>query len=294
MKNNMQDLNLLKTFCKVAHLGSFSKAALELKQPKSRVSRAISRLEDSLKTQLIMRTTRSFSLTDQGQKLFTRLKPLLDDLALELNRIDAQSEEVSGLIRITAPDDVAQYLLAGAIQRFNDLYPRVQFSLELSNDVKDLTSDNFDIAFRLGKLKDSTYVQSLLKKINIIFLASSKYLSKNGTPKKKTDLLNHKVLVLHKNQSPMQIKGLSEQPSQFFSCSNFPFLYQMVKAGYGIGLVPDFYCVKEVESQSVVQLFSDWQVLKVNLHLVYPTKKNLPKRVRIFIDFVKNEFKQIK
>ncbi len=289
MSNNSEDLNLLKTFCKVAELGSFSKAALALKQPKSRVSRAISRLEESLKTSLIRRTTRAFSLTDQGHQFFQRLNPILTELNTEIQRLDAESEEVSGTLRITSPDDIALYLLERVIFDFSQLYPNVNFHIDLSNDILDLTSDNIDLAFRIGRLKDSTYIQSFLSDIHLVMVASQTYLDKKPKIKVKKDLLDHKFLLLGSNERSMKLKGLHQKPKNITTASQFPLLYNMVKAGHGIGVIPDFYCKNDINSGAVTQLFKDWNIMKTKLHLVYPSKKNLPKRVRLFIDFVKQE-----
>ncbi len=288
VSNNSLDYNLLKTFCQVAESGSFTKAAQALKQPKSRVSRAINRLEAKMSSVLIRRTTRSFSLTGQGRQLFDELRPLFTKIEHEFSRVHSQSNEVSGLIRLTSPDDFATYFLNSAISEFNKLYPNVTFHLDLSSYVKDLVQDNFDLAFRIGRLKDSTYIQKHILDINLALVATPDYLKQSPKIEVKKDLYNHKLLLLKVNEEVMKLRGIKNQPHDIMTCTQFPFLYQLVKSHLGIGLIPDFYCQEDIREGNVMQLFPDWSLFKTKLHLVYPSSKNLPKRVRLFIDFLKN------
>lgn len=101
---NTYNLNKLMVFQAVVQAGSFTKAALNLKQPKSRISRIISSLEKELGVQLIYRTTRQFQLSDAGIELFKRLSPLLNEIKNSLDVVTSESSEMSGIIRITAPD----------------------------------------------------------------------------------------------------------------------------------------------------------------------------------------------
>ncbi|WP_372655926.1 LysR family transcriptional regulator, partial [Halobacteriovorax sp.] len=112
------DLNLLKTFAKVSELGSFTKAAEALKQPKSRVSRAISRLEKELEIGLIRRTTRQISLTSEGKEFYQKIQKLIDKLEEEVEHISDSKKEISGVLRITAPEDLGQSTLLDIIAKY--------------------------------------------------------------------------------------------------------------------------------------------------------------------------------
>ena len=170
------DYNLLKTFSKVAELGSFTQAAKVLNHPKSRVSRAISRLENELDVQLIRRTTRKTTLTSSGQEFFHNIHPLLNSINNEITKVSNQQHEMSGTIRITTSQDIGQALVSKVISLYNSKYPNVQFDTIITNDFLDLVKENIDIAIRAGKLKDSTLIQKKFISTHFIIVCSKKYL----------------------------------------------------------------------------------------------------------------------
>jgi DNA-binding transcriptional LysR family regulator len=115
---NTIDLNQILVFIKVVETGSFTKAAELLKQPKSRISRRLAALEKSLGTQLIYRTTRQMQLTENGKDYFHRCAPLIQDLENANNAMTTHSEEISGILRITAPEDYGKFIMAPLIDEF--------------------------------------------------------------------------------------------------------------------------------------------------------------------------------
>ena len=123
------DFNLLKVFITLAEVASFTKAAKSLAQSKSSVSRQLASLEAELGVELFKRTTRTTSLTLEGEKLYKRIKPLLHRLDSELTQISSEQSSLSGKIRITASNDIARTYLAGLISRFSKAYPEVSLSL---------------------------------------------------------------------------------------------------------------------------------------------------------------------
>ena len=184
MQQLFVDLNLLKTFSKVAELGSFTKAAEILKQPKSRVSRSITRLENKLNVQLLNRTTRVTSLTSSGKKLFSKLSTLIYKIEDELTGITNQNKQMSGKIKITTSQDVSQKFLTKIILEYRKLHPHVVFETIITNEFLDLNKENIDIAFRAGNLKDSSLIQKKFIKTKFILVCSKEYLIKHNQPKK--------------------------------------------------------------------------------------------------------------
>ena len=194
MNNNKIDYNLLKTFFNVIQTGSFTKAAVFLNQPKSRVSRAISRLENQLGVELIRRTTRRISATSIGKEFYQNISPILNTLNKELIKVSNYQKEMTGMLRITAPQDIAQTLLAKIISSFITKYPNIQIQSLITNDLLDLTKENIDLSFRAGKLKDSNLIQKKLMNVNFIFVSSKNYIEKNGYPIRLSELNKFKFL----------------------------------------------------------------------------------------------------
>lgn len=273
------NLNLIKTFNRVAKLGSFTKAAKSLNQPKSRVSRAISSLEEELGVQLIRRTTRQTNLTTAGKNFYNRTNFLIEQLEEEINLLTDSQEQITGKIRITAPDDVGQTILAKAIEAFSSQYPLVSIETIITNDYLDLSKDNIDLAFRAGKLTDSGLIQRKVIDAKLIMIASKKYLQEYGKPSLIQDLEKHKLILF-----PFKNLKLNLRPSVW--CDSFPVLMRMCLDNSGITILPDFYCKPYLDKGEIVQVLPEWNPKKSSIHLVYIKDKNMPKRTRAFIETV--------
>ncbi|MFK7827120.1 MAG: LysR family transcriptional regulator [Oligoflexales bacterium] len=278
------DYNLLKIFIKVAELGSFTKAAKILNQPKSRVSRAITKLEAELEVELIRRTTRKTSLTDNGKEFFHSISPLLEALNSELAKVSSKQEEMSGVIRITASQDIGQTLVAQAISIFNAKYPLVQFQTFITNDFLDLTKENIDIAFRAGKLKDSSLIQKKILSVNFVIVCSPIYIEKYGSISSTNDLLNHKFLSFRKMEQIFFDQSLHIRP--LMVSDSIPMLLNMTLNHEGISALPDYFCKEHLERKELIKLIPSWKSKTENIHILYPPSKNISRKVRAFIELV--------
>jgi DNA-binding transcriptional LysR family regulator len=277
------NLNLLKTFVKVAELGSFTKAAKLLNQPKSRVSRHIAILESDLGIELIRRTTRQINLTHGGKEFYQRVCGLLRELETQVDLMSDHHDEITGLIRLTAPEDIAQTILSKVIQNFEAKYPKVKFEVIVSNEYLDLTKENIDIAFRAGKLKDSNLKQKRLMETKIILVASKKYLQSYGRPSKLQDLNKHKLLAFTPiGFDKFATKDIHYEP--FFSCDSFPMLLSMALDHKGIAILPAFYCQKQIEDGPLERVLVHETLRSSPLQLVFHSSKNMPQRIRLFIE----------
>jgi len=282
------DYNLLKIFIKVAETSSFTGASKLLKQPKSRVSRAIARLEDNLEVQLIRRTTRKISLTAAGNDFFERISPLLQNLENEITRVSEKDKEMSGTIRMTAPDSIGQSIISKVIAQYSLQYPDVKFETFITNEKLDLIKDNIDIAFRAGKLSDSTMIQRKLVQSRFVLVCSPQYISKRGYPKSKKDLYSHNILSFTptKNIIDKEFRDLPES----LSTDSLSMLRSMASDGLGITMLPEFYCKKYFEEKRLVRILPSWNVATGYIHILYPPAKTLTKKVRIFIEMAKEIF----
>lgn len=284
------DLNLLKTFSKVSELGSFTKAAELLKQPKSRVSRAISRLENELGVQLIRRTTRQTTLTNEGQAFYIKIRDILLKLDEEVESVNNAKEEIAGPLRITAPEDLGQTLLLDIFARYNELYPKVEIQAILTSDFLDLTKENIDIAFRVGKLEDSTLIQRSFKDVHFIAVASREYTQRFGVPKSAKDLVEHKLLTFRGSDfnEVASNKGKKIDLKYSINTGSIPMLLNMALNGSGICIIPSFYCEEHVRSGKLIHIFPKWKGPKHTIKVLYTASSNLSKRTRAFLDLVKD------
>lgn len=285
------NINLLVTYCKVVELGSFTKAADFLHQPKSRISRSITSLENAMNLHLINRTTRSFSLTDDGKQLYDRISPLLSEMSSELNRIESKSDEISGSLKISAPEDIGQYLLVDLLSEYQKVFPKVSVQLHLSNHYVDFTTENIDVAFRVGNLKDSSLIHKKLAKVQLIFVAATSYINQFGSPKNIEDLEKHKVIYfMNKNKlEPSKLFGKSSEAK--FASSSFAYIYKAIRQGHGVGLVPEFFCTEDLRAGNLQRILTQVTVPHSTLQIVYPQSKNVPMKTKSFIDFAAKKIK---
>jgi LysR family transcriptional regulator for bpeEF and oprC len=284
------DYNLLKIFVKVSELGSFTQAAKVLNQPKLRVSRAIARLENELDIQLIRRTTRKTSLTTNGQEFYHNISPLLNGINDELTKVSNQQQEMSGIIRLTASQDIGLTLVVEIILAFNAKYPNIQFQSLITNDFLDLAKENIDIAFRAGKLPDSSLIQKKVLDSSFAIVCSKNYLENYGCPSSDKDLTNHKFLSFKGMEKDLLSKDIAIQPT--FTTDSIPMLLNMALSGRGIAILPDFFCKEHLESKALLKLLPSWKSKKGSIHILYAPSKNISRKVRAFVDLSVNHFKK--
>lgn len=284
------DLNLLKSFLAVAEHGSFTQAARRLKQPKSRVSRAIQRLESELGLQLLQRTTRQTRLTEAGLNLFQQNQPLLRQLEQNLQHAAEAHCTLSGTLHLTAPEDFAQAVLRPLLEDFRTQYPEIRFALHLGNTYLDLIGQQLDLAFRIGQLEDTSLMQRVLGQVRLILVAAPVYLARAGQPDALADLKRFELLRFV-NDNPYTASSILPEEilplsSSAFACNQFSLLYQLALNGQGIATLPDFYAREALASGQLVRVLPHWAGAPRNIHLLYPPTLSLPLRTRRLIDFV--------
>lgn len=285
----MLDLNLLRTFCKVAELGSFTKAAKQLKQPKSRVSRAISRLENQMNIQLLRRTTRQITLTDTGRELFQNTHYLLESLQSEIVQVAINSDSISGPLKLSAPEDFGQCVLNQLIPKFLELYPDIQFDLIFTNSYLNLMAHEVDIAFRIGPLEESNMIKKKLGQIRVILLAAPSYIKTFGSPERYTDLHKFNLLSFHNEKKALSIieRDFPElELAADIKCNHFSTLYQMAIHGQGIATIPDFFARQALREGQLIHVLQEWSTPPHDIHLLYSPMKKMPLKIRKFIDFI--------
>ncbi|MCD6061002.1 MAG: Transcriptional regulator, LysR family, partial [Moraxellaceae bacterium] len=189
------DLNDVAVFEKVVSEGSLTAAASRLNQPKSSVSRALSRLEADLGVRLLQRTTRKLHLTEAGRLFFDRTKRVLGELREAEQAVTQLQEAPRGNLRITMPVELGMKFMGRVVAEFMQRHPEVSIEAELSGRMVDLVQEGFDLALRIGEFADSSLVARRLGNLSGRFYASPAYLARHGLPKKPEDLGAHEVIL---------------------------------------------------------------------------------------------------
>jgi DNA-binding transcriptional LysR family regulator len=288
------DPNDLLIFAHVAELGSFSRAAEKLGLPKSTVSRRLAALELRLGEKLLLRTTRRQTLTELGLQLLEHAR----QVAFEVEAVSALSERrqstPSGRLRVSMPSDFANLLLTESLAAFIALYPAIQLELDLSPRRVDLLGEGFDIVVRLGKLpEDSSLVARRLTDFPAGLYAAPSYLAEHGEPNEPDDLAHHDaVRLLQGNGEPAAwtlLKGEQRWqgvPPGRASANSPELLIRLACAGVGIAAVPDYFAAAEVRRGSLRRVLPHWCVPSHTAWAVFPERKLMPIKTRVFIDML--------
>ncbi|MBO9666239.1 MAG: LysR family transcriptional regulator [Bdellovibrio sp.] len=291
------DLNQIRTFVKLVQAGSFTKAAEVLHQPKSRVSRRLAALERDLGIQLVYRTTRQFQLTDAGRAYYERSRGLvegLEALSAELNEAVA---DVSGWLKITASDDLGVLYLPDVLAEFSKMHPRVRFEVMLSQAYVDLVKESVDVAIRIGQLKDSSLRVKKVHTLKSILIASPGFLERFRGAEDVDNLETLPFLSLG-NQSKIDLwrntdgKKITAKVNSVFAVNNPMMIVQMALVGKGFGMVPEFLAAEHIKAGRLVHLHRGMRGQEVPISLVTPEQKEVPLKVKKFMDFAAKRLKE--
>jgi DNA-binding transcriptional LysR family regulator len=282
------DLSQLALFVAVAEARSFTRAADRARVPKSSASRGIARLEASLGHQLFYRTTRRVTLTSAGTALYERVAPHLAALRGSLGTLPEAREEPSGVLRVTAPNDLGVSFLADLAVGFCARFPAVRIEARLTVQTVDLVAEGIDVALRAApRLKDSSLVARRLCAIEGQLFAAPGYLARHGTPRSTAELAAHDLTQFRGRTWPeVETRGAPrERPARIVG-DDYGFVREVLRSGGGIGLLPSFLATDDLRAGSLVRVLPRVSISQGALFLVQPAARHVPRRVGAFRDFV--------
>jgi LysR family transcriptional regulator for bpeEF and oprC len=285
----------------VVETGSMTQAAKRLRQPVSRVSRAVARLESELNQHLVLRTTRSFQITEAGRRLFRDVQPLVARIADVQRSFHEESEELTGLVRITAPEDMGASTIAPLLVEFGALHPGLRFDLNLTDEFVDLVRTETDIGLRAGRLRDSTLKAKRLGTSVFIWVASPRYIDRYGAPKRPQDLerLRSIHLVLGPSDKRIEwtlINGSRREKlkiNSLWSVNHTGAAMALAKAGVGATLCPATLAAPALAAGELVHILPGWTSEPAPVHLVFPPQRITSRKVREVARFLEERLKPL-
>ena len=293
----MDRLKQIESFVAVAAKGSLTAAAQAEGVAPAVIGRRIDALEERLGVKLLLRTTRRITLTHEGSAFLEDCQRLLTDLANAEASVSAGGVKASGYLRITAPAGFGRRHVAPLVPRFLALHPEVNVSLNLSDRVVDIVNEGFDCAVRVGDLPDSSLVSVRLAENRRLCVATPAYLQRAGTPRQPSELSRHECLTLSSDAS--QTRGWAftvdgaithVRPTGRFDCSDGQALHDWCLAGHGIAWRSTWEVEAEVASGALVTVLDGFAAPPNGIYAVFPQRKHLALRVRLWIDFLKHTF----
>ncbi len=284
-------------FSKAADMGSFSAAARDLDLTPSAVSKLITRLEDRLSARLFQRTTRKLSLTAEGHAFHDRCGAILHEIQQAEDAVMALHDRVTGTLRITTISAFARIQMIKLMPEFMSQFPELRVELELSEREVDLVGEGVDVAIVLSDgLTDESLVARRLAVNKRVICASPAYIEKHGAPKSPEDLVNHNCLthssISHFNDWEFNTdQGVRvHRVKGNFHTNSASALHEAVKAGLGVARLATFVVQPSLKSGLVTPLLQEHVVDSSTIQLVYPHRRHLSNKVRVFTDFMVKKF----
>jgi DNA-binding transcriptional LysR family regulator len=286
----------LQNFIRVVEAGSISKAAEQLGVAKSGVSRRLVELESRLGVRLLNRTTRRSSLTEAGQAFYQGALKLLDDVS-ELNAAATDTDaSLKGTLRLAVPLSFGLCHLSPAIDQFLGTNRELNFNIDFSDRHIDLVEQGVDLAIRIADMNDSTLQARRICPIRLLLCASPAYLEQYGVPETPEDLRTHRILqydigggaMLRLEDGQGGEHVVHTRPR--IVANNGDFLRDMAMAGHGIILTPSFIAWQAIAAGELVSIMPGYCPQHLSAYAVYPQTRYLPRRARMFIDFLVERF----
>ncbi|MFP5593797.1 LysR substrate-binding domain-containing protein [Kluyvera sp. 142486] len=284
-------------FVHVVESGSFIRAAEQLQMHRPAVSKALQQLEEELGVKLLHRTTRKLSLTSEGEAFYQRAKVLLGEMA-DLMATYSSTQSVSGSLRLDFPLTLAHSMLIPALGEFRERYPDIEIILTSSDRRIDLIAEGIDCVVRLGELEDSSFIARRIGEVAMVTCAAPSYLTKYGAPQTLDDLAQHKAVNFFSDRSrevmtwKFIVNGeiIAKRVDSALRVDNSDIFLTSGLAGLGLIQGVDYALRPYIESGALVTVLPDYACAPKAVSVLYPDKRNLAPRVRVFIDWFSELF----
>ncbi|AUG07086.1 LysR substrate-binding domain-containing protein [Pseudomonas sp. S09G 359] len=290
----------LQFFYLLANKGSLVATARELGITPPAVSKRLTLLEARLGIRLVNRTTRSMSLTSEGELYFSHAARILTQID-ELEQLLSSSRATpKGLIRVNASLGFGRRHIGPALAAFFAQYPEVEIQLEISDHPLDLATHGFDLGIRFGSLPDATFHARKIASNRRLLCASPLYLDKHGTPQTLAELHQHNCIFIRQNESPYGVWSFTHggrteniKVQGALGCNDGEVALNWALEGYGVLLRAEWDIARYVRSGRLRLVLEDQTPTRADVYAVYPQQLHLSARVRSLIDFLIERFKHL-
>lgn len=290
----MNRFDAMQSFVRVAELASFTKAADSLGLPKASISTSVQQLESLLNTRLLHRTTRKVQLTQDGQMYYERCKDLLADMD-ELEGLFQQgASNLTGRLRVDMPSGMAKNLIIPHLSELLAQHPQLQVEISSTDRRVDVVREGFDCVIRVGKLSDSSLIARPLGKLELLNCVSPAYIAQFGTPQTLDDLANHQLIhyVTTLGSKSSGFEYIEKDQVKFMAMAgnitvnNSDAYSAACLAGFGIAQIPRIGAQDYLAQGKLVDVLKDYRAEAMPVSLIYPNRRNLSRRVQVFMDWI--------
>ena len=295
MSNDITDLRF---FVAVTESGSLAEAARRMDVTPSAVSQRLRQLETRLDLHLIHRTTRRFSLTDEGELFYAGASDLLAKLDHLTDTLRARSGEVAGTLHVCGPLGFGRHHLAAAIADFHTLHPKLMVSLSLSDVLPVADANRFDLIVHIGHLIDSSMVAYPIAPNARFVCAAPDYLARHPAPRQPQELASHDCIVLRENQEDVTLwrfrknsKELAVRVPAILSSNDGDVVRQWALAGKGLIMRSEWDVADSLANGRLVRVLKDWHLPDADIVALVDRRQGMAARVKLFLAFLQARFK---
>jgi DNA-binding transcriptional LysR family regulator len=284
-------ITCMKSFVRTVETGSFSAVAREMNTSQPTISKQIAALEEYLDVQLLVRSTRTMNMTDEGMRFYEHCQQVLEALS-EAESSVGKRQKPSGMLRIDCLAAFGQMQLLPRLKQFLDRYPDIKIDLNMSEHFADLVGEGIDLAIRIGGSVDHSLISQPIGISRFVTVASVKYLEKFGEPQVPTDLLQHNCIVYTPQSTGNEwpFRGTLVKVQGNLQVNSSVAHRGAVLAGIGIGTAPMWAYSNEIQTQAVKIILAEYEIDPLPIHAVYRRGRFQSAKVKCFIDFLLDEF----
>lgn len=292
----MDRLEAMRLFVRVVETESFTAVARETGQGQPSISKRIGQLEEHLGVRLLNRTTRMLSLTDDGHSYYDHCRRILDDVDEAEAQVGRRRIAPSGMVKLAVPVVFGRLHVVPRLKRFLELYPQVTVELVMNDRFADLVEEAIDVSVRIGNLADTTLVGRRVGETTRLTVAAPSYFESHGKPHHPSELAQHNCLVytplatgdewhFEGPEGPIRVKVTGN-----FRANNSEAIREAVMEGIGIAVVPTWLLRRELETGLLRCVLKDYEPKRLPIQIVYPSRRHLPAKVRVLVEFLAQEF----
>lgn len=293
--DHLGDLNL---FLRVLDLGSISAAARSLDLSVAVASQRLKRLERGLGVRLLHRTTRQLRPTPEGIALAEQGRSLVEELDVLTSSLRSNAKSIAGTLRVTIPASFGRQYISPLLPEFMTRHPRLRLHIDLSDQMRDLVGEGFDLAIRIGTLKDSELVATRLTSNRRVLCASPAYLRRQGTPKTPEDLAKHECLLMAVSRESADVwhlrgpdgKNIDVRVQSRLKSNLGEVIRDAAIGGLGISLHSTWHVCEDLRAGRLKLVLPEHQLPESGIYAVMPQRRMVMPRVRAFVDFLSQQF----
>lgn len=288
----------VELFVHIAEKGSLSRAAEALGVSNATASRLLAGLEERLGARLVQRNTRRLFLTDIGQDYYRRCKAIVTDMLEADSAVNAASVNPSGTLTVSASLSCCLEHVVPLLSEFHGRHPDITVQIVAANRYLDIIDNDVDLAIRTREYEaDSNITIRRLAEMRRVIAASPDYLARNGVPSTPEDLLHHRMLIYTYANRPEELRltrGTRAQTVRirpFLEANDGQILRNAAIDGLGVLVQPSYIVHDDVVAGRLVPVLVDYELPRLMMNIAYPSRRHLPAKVRVFIDFLVEDFR---